>query len=577
MSDAPQADPTTPEMSDEQAEIWLQEEHGDDPKVAFLSRTYWAWLDGGLANLASSTAQDRAEQAGLKVFVEEHRVVEGFDPIFRVCQQARAVEDDEWLVGFMPDAFMMTNRAIYVLADRKTSGRVEVVLLDQLAEYFTKGSWRYRLTFKMRDGQVLEIGPADGAPQEEFVDEFKHGGPSAVTSAKGQALVRGPAASEGRGASAPSRADEVPALVRAAGNGKLPKVQRMLKDPEHLASAPAALHAAVAAGKTDVARAIIKAGVPADTLSEEGSTALATAGLRHDLPMVIELIDRGARPDATNGSGQTVVGLVREGGFEYLASALERASNPEAWRPIKNRLSTLVEAEGVVEVKADGARLAFPSTDDYVKLRGVIASQGVQRLDQARLHEGKSFAGGVADEALEWTGLEAIAAKHDKLAPYYAPIATLARRGILFGALTGMGLKLLDTTATFLMVGSPMGLAMVLLIASFLIAKWVPIAPALAGGFAGITGGLGFFAALLSSAAVGAALGAPGGAFVGGIVGIVRSRGTQVAPDREPEQAMDIVKWVVVPAILFAGAVYAYVWLLLPWLITRLEAGGLEG
>jgi Ankyrin repeats (3 copies) len=560
----------TEKLSDDQAEIFLHEEHRDYPQVSFLSRTYWAWLEGGLASLSKSTAQEKAKEQGLQSIVEGFLAADGFSPSFQACIEARTIGEDEWLVGFIQDGFLMTNRAIYVFADRKIPGIVEVILLDKLAKYFTKGIVRFRLFFEMRNGEVIKIGPVDSAPLEEVVDQFRHWGPLAEKNRKFNKKDRSPRSSSDAKGTAPP-------LVVAARQGRLPKVQRMLTEEEHLRSGPEALHAAAAAGRVSVVRTIIKAGVPVDAPDSQGSSALAVAGMKHDLPMVVALMDCKADPESVNENGQSAIDVIREAGHAFLASALLRASQDDMWKRIRSRLTALTDAEGVIEVKAESGWLAFPSTAGYSDLSKEIGHQVVRRGDPARLHKGDSFTSGVIDEALEWSTMELLAAKQGKLAPWYRPIASLATRGALFGALAGIALKLLDTTAAMVIVDSPMGLAMVLLILSFGIAKWMPIAPALAGAFAGITTGVGIFVAVLTAGAIGTVLGLPAGAMVGGLIGIRRGRGAKVAPDREPEGAADVIRWVIIPAILFAVLVYIYLWVFNPWVLARLEDSLTEG
>jgi uncharacterized protein len=82
------------------------------------------------------------------------------------------------------------------------------------------------------------------------------------------------------------------------------------------------LHAALASGRTDVARVLIAAGAPTDVPDGAGWTPLQLAAANGNGEMVAELLKRGARKDAVNNKGETALALAEAKGYTAVADLL---------------------------------------------------------------------------------------------------------------------------------------------------------------------------------------------------------------------------------------------------------------
>lgn len=158
-----------------------------------------------------------------------------------------------------------------------------------------------------------------------------------------------------------------------------------------------------------------------------------------------------------------------------------------------------------------------------------------------------------------------------KLGVLYEPVWSHAKAGLQWGALIGIGLKLLDTL--ILLVGADPRLAFM-----FLLAIGVCVIPRV--GMVGVIvvsvamakfTRANFFVMGLSAALIGATLGCLPGMAVGGLIGLSRRRALPLAKDARPEGEAVLPKAVVFP-FLGAAAVWGFYLLVFnPWLVSVIE------
>jgi len=169
------------------------------------------------------------------------------------------------------------------------------------------------------------------------------------------------------------------------------------------------------------------------------------------------------------------------------------------------------------------------------------------------------------------SSLAQFAKGHFHLRVLYEPVWSHAMAGLKWGALVGIGLKLLDT---LILLGSVDPSMAVL----FLVAIGVCFIPRI--GMAGVAmvsfmmfkySKANFFMIGLSAALIGATLGCIPGMAIGGAVGFSRKKELPQAPDAEPEPDGLMLKAVVFP---FLGGVALwsfYLFIFNPWLLSILE------
>ena len=166
--------------------------------------------------------------------------------------------------------------------------------------------------------------------------------------------------------------------------------------------------------------------------------------------------------------------------------------------------------------------------------------------------------------------------------PLYAPIWAMTLKGALWGAVAVGILKTGDTAVSFFRVNPPLALLWLWLGALIGSPKWkrlillVGVLVLLVEKDSINFGALfsviyplsaGWFGVLAFAAVFGVSAGMP----VGTIVGTIRARGAQCAPDREGEGTKPLVWGLLVPAAVFATALIIYLRVLMPYFVRNLS------
>jgi hypothetical protein len=167
--------------------------------------------------------------------------------------------------------------------------------------------------------------------------------------------------------------------------------------------------------------------------------------------------------------------------------------------------------------------------------------------------------------------LSDFAGNHFALRTLYEPVWAYALAGLKWGAVVGIGLKLLDTFILFASVNPALGFL-------FAVAVGVCFIPRI--GTAGVIvlsiamarfTKVNLFFAGIGAALVGAALGCLPGMAIGGIVGFVRSASLPRASDAPAERPGLYLKAIVLPGVAGIALLVFYFSVVTPWLAGLLE------
>lgn len=153
----------------------------------------------------------------------------------------------------------------------------------------------------------------------------------------------------------------------------------------------------------------------------------------------------------------------------------------------------------------------------------------------------------------------------------YRPVWAHAIRGIAWGAIIGIGLKLLDTAVTLFVINPLLGLLMVAAIASLFIPRgglYVMGAIIYIMIKTGVS--MNLYMMMMGAALVGALLGTLPGMAIGGLVGLVRSVSLPRAHNAVREPGVPILTAFLLPAGGGAALLYFYVFWFNPMLATWL-------
>lgn len=169
-----------------------------------------------------------------------------------------------------------------------------------------------------------------------------------------------------------------------------------------------------------------------------------------------------------------------------------------------------------------------------------------------------------------WTTLEKLETDQPPINALYRPVWHWSVKFILYGAVGGFVLKLLDTTVCFFSAKEELGFLWLAALVSLALSKKWPIAPIV--GFliilkSGISDNpfslLSMFAGgLFSTVLVGALFGSIVGLFIGTVVGHFKAPAMQKAPDARPEGWRPYQLGMLAPLALLAVLVPLYLWLI---------------
>ncbi|MBN2182843.1 MAG: hypothetical protein JW715_13105 [Sedimentisphaerales bacterium] len=146
-----------------------------DKRTAFLIRTYHARMEGRYAHLQGGAEEKKtAELAGLNRTVAD--IEKEYSKMITAAFRKRPFDEDEWLAGAWNKEFLLTNKCLYLFLDHKIRGRIEILLLENMAQYLpTKGNWLKgkKIQVITKDGREQTYGPFGAWALEEYVNALK--------------------------------------------------------------------------------------------------------------------------------------------------------------------------------------------------------------------------------------------------------------------------------------------------------------------------------------------------------------------------------------------------------------------
>jgi len=226
-----------------------------------------------------------------------------------------------------------------------------------------------------------------------------------------------------------------------------------------------------------------------------------------------------------------------------------------AAEPAEEKTVMQVKSEhGLITIYADFAALKDAIVQGRV-LKGMLL-RVVKESDRDREDD---VAGG------SWQRIEELAKGYPELDVLYRPIWTTAKKFILYGIMTCVALKTLDTTILFFEASPALGIAWLITIGSMFIKKWW--GPAFAIYFsvkAGIAVNL--FAAALGVGVVGALFGTPLGMLIGTAAGYWKSRHGTLACDAVAEGYQPWICGLALPLV----ALVSLSWFYFVWLVPKM-------
>jgi hypothetical protein len=220
-----------------------------------------------------------------------------------------------------------------------------------------------------------------------------------------------------------------------------------------------------------------------------------------------------------------------------------------------------------VELDAGGYTRCYTKQDLATMLRDDIVRGRHERASAVKIHA-------KADNG-EWSASDStlfeLASQHFSLRTLYEPVWSHAMAGLKIGALVGIALKLLDSSALLAMIDPRLAVLFLASIGICLVPRigtFGVIAFSIAAAkFTKIN----LFVMGLTAAAVGATLGCLPGMAIGGIVGMIRKRSLALAKDAVPEPRSLIVQAVLLPLATGGALIAFYLIVVIPWLMSILE------
>jgi hypothetical protein len=267
-------------------------------------------------------------------------------------------------------------------------------------------------------------------------------------------------------------------------------------------------------------------------------------------------------------NGESSVEAPGQGAEQPQTTAQPAAAEP----PAGQQTAVQQEAKKPAEKKPDqgfeieiagGAIRRFQTADE---VRSAILAGEVQRTANIRNLS--------APAGAKPATVEAWAKSNDKLRPLYAPVWSVTLKGALYGAIAVFVLKALDTMILLFRINPLAGILWLLIGAFFFSPKW-KIQIAFIAGFIWFQSHASVNIMALSGSWFGvlvfaAVFGISSGMAVGTLVGAVRARSMETAPDAPGEGFKPALWGFAVPAAVFLAAGYGYFAYLMPYLLSNL-------
>jgi hypothetical protein len=249
------------------------------------------------------------------------------------------------------------------------------------------------------------------------------------------------------------------------------------------------------------------------------------------------------------------------------ASLADEQCDCELQRAGSKEVAASAEAKTVLQVKS--ANGVISTYEDFSALKEAMVHGQVLRSMFLRVVQERDRDKEGDLEGTSWQTIEELAKGNSDLEVLYRPVWATAKKFILYGIITCVALKALDTTILFFQASPPLGIAWLITIGSMFIKKWW--GPAFAIYFtikAGIA--MNLFGAALGVGVVGTLFGVPLGMLIGTVAGYWKSRHIALAQDAVSEGRRPLVYGLAMPSIALVALAWFYLYWLMPRLVTWL-------
>lgn len=163
---------TAEELERESKEVLAESTNTE--RDAFLLRTYAGFRAGKLAHVVEIYSQQEAKAKRVKQFVNLYRDLVG--ETIEFCLGQRKFDNDEILVAFDSNNFLLTSKALYLFRKKHSYVLIRILKLEDIQDYTTQGWWTFKINFRLKSGENVVVNGMDKVPKDELMRELlSHG------------------------------------------------------------------------------------------------------------------------------------------------------------------------------------------------------------------------------------------------------------------------------------------------------------------------------------------------------------------------------------------------------------------